>query len=425
MTTTTKQSIIISSLLKRKQAIKPSSPLLTFRRTSSTNLEQHQSNSEPRPIPSSSTLSVDSDSIKQQFRSIKTNLSNQFADFPAKLSQLTGYGDIDKLKSLVSQTEANLRTSREDAVQAKIKYNLAAQRRAESIKEVNDLLARKASWSDQDLARFTTLVRTDHSNEQAESEAKKALEESEAKVDQQFTNMMQAILTRYHEEQIWSDKIRSLSTTFSLSITLINVLVFLAAIVLVEPYKRSKVVSEVEERIVKRDMNNTDILDRALNTVVDRLSSTEKQLSDLITSLQAPLALTTSTSPLPPSTLDDIPIVPASAISLETNKMEDSMPSPIPRSRTDQRDYLASPEIKNMRETTEDVAGVAEQSSEEPTTSPQPPRSSSWYDKLNQAKDDWLESRDYNSPDQESLKAIGIGTVVGIILLSSYHFFSQ
>jgi sensitive to high expression protein 9 len=85
--------------------------------------------------------------IKQQFRSLKTNLSHHFADFPSKLSQLTGYGDIDKLKSLVSQTEANLRASREDAVQAKIKYNLAAQRRAESIKEVNDLLARKASWS--------------------------------------------------------------------------------------------------------------------------------------------------------------------------------------------------------------------------------------------------------------------------------------
>lgn len=83
--------------------------------------------------------------------------------------------------------------------------------------------------SDQDLARFTTLVRTDHSNEQAESEAKKTLEDSEARVDHQFTSefleswsfllcypiqhfplvgMMQAILTRYHEEQVWSDKVR-------------------------------------------------------------------------------------------------------------------------------------------------------------------------------------------------------------------------
>lgn len=122
--------------------------------------------------------------------------------------------------------------------------------------------------SDSDLARFTTLVRTDHANEQAELQAKKALDEVEAKVDTEFTGahmallhpgeqalgsrvltgLMQAILSRYHEEQIWSDKIRSLSTTFSLSITVINVLVFLLAIVLVEPYKRAKVVEGVETR---------------------------------------------------------------------------------------------------------------------------------------------------------------------------------
>ncbi|KAA1138787.1 sensitivity to high expression protein she9 [Puccinia graminis f. sp. tritici] len=445
----TNQTIIFNSL---KQSIKPSSHLLTIRRTASTNPEQPSS----EPIPSTSTTTHTQDNllksatshsdahrtktinhlsnsaylkpIKQQFRSIKTSLSHQFADFPSKLSQLTGYGDIDKLKSLVSQTEANLRASREDAVQAKIKYNLAAQRRAESIKEVNDLLARKASWSDQDLARFTTLVRTDHSNEQAESEAKKGLEESEAKVDHQFTNMMQAILTRYHEEQVWSDKIRALSTTFSLSITLINVLVFLAAIVLVEPYKRSKVVSEVEERIVKRDMNNTDILDRALNTVVDRLSSTEKQLSDLILSLQAPLELPTSPSALPSSTLEDenqVTIVPATTTLPQVTQVENMIPSPISGSRTDPRDELMDSENKSSQQTTQEGSGIEDPAPEESQLSPQPQRSPSWYEKLNQAKDEWLENHDYTSSDQESLKAIGIGTVVGIILLSSYHFFSQ
>jgi len=249
---------------QQKQCVIRLSQRITIRRTSTARTAD-----QPEPIPSTSTSPPPSDGdrsqpekeawrqpshtayltpLKQHLKSLQSNLSHQFADLPTKLSQLTGYGEIDKLKSLVSLAEASLRASRQDALDAKIKYNLAAQRRAESIKEVNDLLARKASWSDQDLARFTTLVRTDHSNEQAESEAKKTLEDSEAKVDHQFTSMMQAILTRYHEEQVWSDKIRALSTTFSLSITLINVLVFLAAIVLVEPYKRSKVVSEVEER---------------------------------------------------------------------------------------------------------------------------------------------------------------------------------
>ncbi|PLW28413.1 hypothetical protein PCANC_20811 [Puccinia coronata f. sp. avenae] len=353
--------------------------------------------------------------LERQLKAIQTNLSGQFADLPTKLSQLTGYGEIDQLKALVSKAEADLRASRDHAAHAKIKFNLAAQRRAESIKEVNDLLARKASWSDQDLARFTTLVRTDHSNEQAESEAKKSLQDSEAQVDHQFTSMMQAILTRYHEEQVWSDKIRALSTTFSLSITLINVLVFLAAIVLVEPYKRSKVVSEVEERIVKRDMNNADVLDRALNAVVDRLSSTEKQLSDLVLSLQVPVAL-----PSPSSTVDvqdqiDIRSVPGP--SPELNQVEEFISDPIARSR------LHMPDSEMERSTPEAM--------DDPRTERRPQQNSplnpspSWYAKFHQAKEDWLESHEYSDTDPNSLKVIGLGTLVGVILLGSYHLLSK
>ncbi|KAI7956447.1 hypothetical protein MJO28_003542 [Puccinia striiformis f. sp. tritici] len=376
--------------------------------------------------------------IKQHFKTVQTNLTDQLSDLPTKLSQITGYGDIDKLKSLVTQTESDLRASRENAIQAKNQFNQAALKRAESIKEVNDLLARKASWSDLDLARFTTLVRTDHSNEQAESEAKKNLVEAEAKVDNQFTNMMQAILTRYHEEQVWSDKIRALSTTFSLSITLINVLVFLAAIVLVEPYKRLKVVSEVEERIVKRDANNADILDRALNAVVDRLSSTEKQLSEVVLSLQVAAVPSTSSSLPSPSNLENenqIPAVPV--IELELDQLEEPIPIPTLSSVTDLRnDIMNSEESKKMEEesktekeessTTKEAAEEEEQSTLPSSSDHHPPQpSSSWYEKLNQVKENWIDNHDYNHPDPESIKAIGIGTLVGIIILSSYHFLSK
>jgi hypothetical protein len=181
-------------------------------------------------------------------------------------------------------------------------------------------------------------------------------------------------------------------------------------------------------RIVKRDMNNTDILDRALNTVVDRLSSTEKQLSDLIISLQAPLALPTLASPLPSSTLEDknqVAIAPATTTLPQATQVEDMMPSPISGSRTDPRDKLMDSENKSPQQKTEEGSGIEDPTPEESKLSPQPQRSPSWYEKLNQAKDEWLENHEYTSSEQESLKAIGIGTVVGIILLSSYHFFSE
>ncbi|EGG06321.1 uncharacterized protein MELLADRAFT_87319 [Melampsora larici-populina 98AG31] len=224
--------------------------------------------------------------LQHQLKTKKQQLSNELSLLPNKLSKLTGYGEIDELKLIVSKKETDLKSFRQKALEMKKFYKKAVECRSESVREVNDLLARKASWSDGDLARFTTLVRTDHSNEQEELKAKNLLEEAEAKVDQEFTGLMQAILSRYHEEQVWSDKIRSLSTTFSLSITLINVLVFLAAIVLVEPYKRAKVVEGVENRIMARDEAKTDLMEEALKEVTKQLQETDLKLLTVLERLE-------------------------------------------------------------------------------------------------------------------------------------------
>ena len=75
-------------------------------------------------------------------------------------------------------------------------------------REVNDLLQRKASWLDSDVLRFTQLVREDHSNESRERDFKIESDRNEEKVEKKIGEMMQAILRRYHEEQVWSDKVR-------------------------------------------------------------------------------------------------------------------------------------------------------------------------------------------------------------------------
>lgn len=71
---------------------------------------------------------------------------------------------------------------------------------------MNDLLQRKASWLDSDVLRFTQLVREDHTNEAKERDTKIEASREEERVERKIGEMMQAILRRYHEEQIWSDK---------------------------------------------------------------------------------------------------------------------------------------------------------------------------------------------------------------------------
>lgn len=151
--------------------------------------------------------------------------------------------------------------------------------------------------------RFTELVRQDHLNEQKERDRKIDATREEEAVERKIGEMMQSILRRYHEEQVWSDKVcvesmfqphlvfrilaerllsvialstqvRSLSTYGTLAITSINVLIFLLALILVEPWKRRRLVGEVEKRIKERDLENERRLGEELQDMKTLLSST-------------------------------------------------------------------------------------------------------------------------------------------------------
>jgi sensitive to high expression protein 9 len=75
------------------------------------------------------------------------------------------------------------------------------------------------------------------------------LKETEIATDKAFSDLMQAILQRYHEEQVWSDKIRNVSTYAGLAGLLVNLVVFVGAIAFVEPWKRKRLVERLEDRI--------------------------------------------------------------------------------------------------------------------------------------------------------------------------------
>ena len=128
--------------------------------------------------------------------------------------------------------------------------------RSLSQREVNDLLQRKSNWSDADVGRFTTLVRQDHLLEQEEVRAKVAVDETENAVEREFSRLMRTILARYHEEQVWSDKIRSASTYGSLAALGLNMLVFVMAIVVVEPWKRRRLAQTFEKKIEELSLEN-------------------------------------------------------------------------------------------------------------------------------------------------------------------------
>lgn len=175
-------------------------------------------------------------------------------------------------------------------------YEEAVQKRSDSQREVNSLLERKSTWSDTDVSRFTVLVRQDHALEQKESQAKAAVTQMEDEVEREFSALMRTILARYHEEQIWSDKIRSVSTYGQLAVLAVNVVVFVLAIMIVEPWKRRRLTQAFERKVQEMEVANLDVVNKGMHALQTRL---EKQEQVIIAQLAGTSSSTAPPLPVP------------------------------------------------------------------------------------------------------------------------------
>lgn len=165
------------------------------------------------------------------------------------LNDVTGYSSIQQLRNSIGSMEKELDAVKEKVKQHKDMYTDAINQRIQSQREVNDLLQRKNSWSPNDLERFTQLYKDDTMNSKRVEECKLKLNEIETREDQLNNDLYRAILTRYHEEQIWSDKIRRTSTWGTFILLGINICLFLILQLLLEPWKRRRLTRSFEDKV--------------------------------------------------------------------------------------------------------------------------------------------------------------------------------
>ncbi|KAF9013375.1 Mdm33 family-domain-containing protein [Cyathus striatus] len=205
-----------------------------------------------------------------------------FSKLGAELNKVTGYEEIEALKRKVVEQESRIKATREAARHAKTAYEHAVVQRSNSQREVNELLQRKSIWTDEDVGRFTRLVRQDHLYEQEEARSKVAVDETEDAVDREFSELMRSILARYHEEQVWSDKIRSASTYGSLAALGLNLFVFVLAIIVVEPWKRRRLAQTFEQKIEDLSKENATRVDASMNEIERQLREQEGLMMKLL-----------------------------------------------------------------------------------------------------------------------------------------------
>ncbi|KAF7559650.1 hypothetical protein G7046_g4504 [Stylonectria norvegica] len=194
--------------------------------------------------------------MNQKFSHFMDNLQSRVLTASQTLNDITGYTGIEAIKRQNSELETRLADAHVRVRDARLAYKTSNTRRAATQREVTTLLARKDGWSPDDLERFTELYRADHVLEGEVSSSQETLTEAEMEEQSLSQRLNAGMLKRYHEEQIWSDRIRRASTWGTWGLMGMNFLLFVVLQFVAEPWKRRRLVRGVvaEEKAVLEEV---------------------------------------------------------------------------------------------------------------------------------------------------------------------------
>jgi sensitive to high expression protein 9 len=194
--------------------------------------------------------------LKEKFARAMDTLQNRAMNASQTLNDITGYTSIEAIKRQNAVIETQLAEAHDRVRNARQAYKTSNASRAATQREVTTLLARKDSWSPGDLERFTELYRADHVLEGEVVASQETLTEAEADEQSLSMRLNAGMLKRYHEEQIWSDRIRRASTWGTWGLMGMNFVLFVVLQFVAEPWKRRRLVKGVvaEEKAVLEEV---------------------------------------------------------------------------------------------------------------------------------------------------------------------------
>ncbi|KAI0206303.1 Mdm33 family-domain-containing protein [Astrocystis sublimbata] len=267
----------------RKSSIDPSRP----------EHKPEQAHDEPAPQPPPPAPDHDLPSALNSRRSALNQSLSSFMDraqttlFVAsqRMNHLTGYSAIESLKSQIPTLEAAQAAAQSHLTATRSAYKSAVSERATTQREVTALLARQKTWTPLDFERFTSLYRQDYDLDASVDTHATELEQAEREAERLNRELGAAILARYHEEQIWSDKIRRMSTWGTWGLMGVNILLFLLLQFGAEPWRRQRLVRGFEEKVRE-----------ALAEERTAREATERRLALAVTAPAAAIPVPSSTS---------------------------------------------------------------------------------------------------------------------------------
>ncbi|WFC94548.1 sensitivity to high expression protein she9 [Malassezia brasiliensis] len=211
----------------------------------------------------------------------------RFNDLSKRWNVVSGYEAILHHKEQVEKESARLKELQEQKNEAKAAYVNAVAERSAAQRKISDLLTRKQSWNDSDLIEYTKLLHSEHSYAKAEERSEQEYEQAEDRMERGFDDLIRSVMRRYHEEHLWSDRVRSVSSYVSLGMGALNVLIFMLALLLVEPFKRRKLARTLEERVKASEKEAYERMQATVSSVDEHLARLEGRLTGTTSGVSA------------------------------------------------------------------------------------------------------------------------------------------
>jgi len=176
-------------------------------------------------IASSVSTTNGNDSLPSSLPSLPRWLEDILEVWKAK----SGTAEVLVLKEAVSTKAEAFDTASASALQARrhLDESLMLWERVNG--QHMQLLQRRDRWTSEDAREFASLVEKEVHNRTTMENARSKLTEAENILNQTQLEYMNAMRKRYHEEQIWQDQWRILSTFGTWSLIVLNSLIFLSS----------------------------------------------------------------------------------------------------------------------------------------------------------------------------------------------------
>ncbi|KAK7927228.1 hypothetical protein PG985_004226 [Apiospora marii] len=281
--------------------------------------QQAPASSDITTDPSLPSQSTTASPMADKFASFMDRFQSSLFRASQRVNVLTGYTGIETLKSRISDLEASLAAAQEHLHETRNTYKSRVDERSATQREVTTLLARQKTWTPADFERFTSLYRSDYELETGVADSARELEEAERETERLNHDLSSGILARYHEEQIWSDKIRRMSTWGTWGLMGVNVLLFLVLQFGAEPWRRARLVRGFEQKV--REALEEERIARVFEREEER--QYQQQPAQLLTAAaEGPAAADATTPTSAETTGSSDPVVMAEGIPVEIDSAE-------------------------------------------------------------------------------------------------------